>query len=91
MHTLDGYFACWTATTRADKCGAASSWPTPKPATPLSRGSATDLARSAQRAPKKILTISDCQHTIYLVHSPGLWHSQQYKKGAAGSRQFHLT
>jgi len=29
MHTLDGHFACWTATARADKCGAALSWPTP--------------------------------------------------------------
>ena len=27
MHTLDGHFACWTATTHTDKHGAASSQP----------------------------------------------------------------
>ena len=27
MHTLDGHFACWTATTHTDKHGAVSSQP----------------------------------------------------------------
>ena len=51
MHTLDGHFACWTATTHTDKHGAASSQPICTTSARLTRGFAALHAR--QPAPEK--------------------------------------